>query len=162
MQDEFKDIVVEIQRHFRKFGIQLLQDDTGNTIEGIEKKKRGDPGDITFEILRLWLQGKGRQPVTWQTLVNCLQDANLHITADYIQSELDTGNVLNSTASVTYVYSNYQHLVSSHFLILVCHLSNDGFIKYERVLSLSDMYNICVSHDLSPHVFTFYLNYPEA
>ena len=101
MQDGFKDIVVEVRRHFRKFGIQLLQDDTGNTIEGIERKKRGDPSDITVEILRLWLQGKGRQPVTWQMLVNCLQDANLHIAADYIESELDTGKVFNSTASAT-------------------------------------------------------------
>ena len=94
MQDEFKDVVVEIQSDYLKFGIQLLKDDTGNTVKGIETVKRGDPGDITVEILRQWLQGKGRQPVTWQTLVDCLQDTNLHVTADYIQSELDTGNVL--------------------------------------------------------------------
>ena len=93
VQDEFKDVVVEIQSDYLKFGIQLLQDDTGNTIEGIERKKRGDPSEITVEILRLWLQGKGRQPVTWQTLVNCLQDTKLYVMADYIQSELDTGNV---------------------------------------------------------------------
>ena len=121
MQDEFKDIVVEIQRHFRKLGIQLLQDDTGNTIEGIERKKRGDPSEITVEILRQWLLGKGRKPVTWQTLVNCLQDANLHITADYIESELDAGKVFNSTASVTYLYSNNQTLVSSLFLVFCLH-----------------------------------------
>ena len=94
VQDDFKDVVVEIQSDYLKFGIQLLQDDTGNTVEGIERKKRGDPGDITVEILRLWLQGKGRQPVTWQTLVNCLQYTKLHVTADYIQSELDTGDIL--------------------------------------------------------------------
>ena len=94
VQDEFKDVVVEIQSDYLKFGIQLLQDDTGNTIEGIERKKRGDPSEITVEIFRLWLQGKGRQPVAWKTLVNCLQDANLHVTADYIQSELDTGDIL--------------------------------------------------------------------
>ena len=55
--------------------------------------KRGDPGDITVEILRQWLQEKGRKPVAWQMLVNCLQDTNLHVTADYIHSELDTGDI---------------------------------------------------------------------
>ena len=86
VKDGFKDIMVEIQNDYVKLGIQLLQDDTGNIVAGIERMKRGDPGDITVEILRLWLQGEGRKPVTWQTLVECLEDTQLHVAAHYIKA----------------------------------------------------------------------------
>ena len=47
---------------------------------------KSDPVNITAEILKEWLQGKGRKPVTWQTLVNCLRDTDLNILADVIES----------------------------------------------------------------------------
>ena len=88
MKDGFTDVMAEVQNDYIKLGIQLLQDDNGNTVEGIERKKRGDPGDITVEILRQWLQGKGRKPITWQTLVECLEDTNLHVAANHIKFAL--------------------------------------------------------------------------
>ena len=100
MNKQFKDIVLEIQNDYAKFGIQLLQDDTGNIVEGIERKKRGDPGDITIEILRLWLQGKGRKPVTWQTLVECLQSTNLCVVADYVKATFGGSNVTDNTVPI--------------------------------------------------------------
>jgi len=35
-----------------------------------------------------WLQGKGRLPVTWRTLVKCLQDTGLNVLADDIKGAL--------------------------------------------------------------------------
>ena len=92
VKDGFKDVMVEIQNDYVKLGIQLLQDDNGNIVEGIEKMKHGDPGDITVEILRQWLQGKGRKPVTWQTLVECLEATKLHVAANYIKVALNRNN----------------------------------------------------------------------
>ena len=90
--------MLEIQNDYEKFGIQLLHDSNGNIVAGIETKKRGDPGYITVEILRLWLQGKGKKPVTWQTLVECLEDTKLHVAADYIKATYGRSNVTDYTA----------------------------------------------------------------
>ena len=100
MKNQFKDILLEIQNDYIKLGIQLLQDDTGNIVEGIERKKRGDPGDITVQILRQWLQGKGRKPVTWQTLVECLQSTKLHVAADHIKATFGRINVTDNAAPI--------------------------------------------------------------
>ena len=101
MKDGFKDIIVEIQNDYVKLGIKLLQDDTGNIVEGIERMKRGDPGGITVEILRLWLQGKGRKPVTWQTLVECLQSTKLHVAANYIQVAINRNKLASFAVQQT-------------------------------------------------------------
>ena len=50
--------------------------------------KHGDPVDITVEILKQWLKGKGRMPNTWQTLVKCLRDTDLYVLADNIENSL--------------------------------------------------------------------------
>ena len=92
--------MLEIQNDYEKFGIQLLQDDKGNIVAGIEKMKLGNPGDITVQILRQWLQGKGRKPVTWQTLVKCLEDTEMHVAADYIKATFGRSNVTDNAASI--------------------------------------------------------------
>ena len=84
MKDRFEDIVAEIQNDYERFGIQLLEDSKGVRIKGIEKSNRGDPVAITVEILRQWLQGKGRTPVTWRAFVECLRESGLKVPADYI------------------------------------------------------------------------------
>ena len=84
----FIDIAVQIGSEYGRFGTLLLKDENGGTVKNIEMEKRGHPVDITVEILRQWLQGKGREPVTWQTLVECLQDANLNVLASSIKNKL--------------------------------------------------------------------------
>lgn len=103
MKGEFKDILTEIQNDHKRFGTLLLKDDSGNVIKGIEKACRNGPQvDITVEILRQWLQGRGRLPVTWQTLVDCLRDAKLNVVADYIEGALSQEcDVLVSTGTFT-------------------------------------------------------------
>ena len=119
MRKQFKDIVLEIQNDFEKFGIQLLQDDNGAIIAGIERKKRGDPGDVTVEIFRQWLQGKGRKPITWRTLVECLEDTNLHVAADYIKGIFDRSNATDNAAPS--IMEEQSTSSKWSFLISVCH-----------------------------------------
>ena len=61
----------------------------------IERSERGDPLRITVEILRQWLQGNGKLPVNWQTLVQCLQDSNLNVISDSIKVSLLENNFSN-------------------------------------------------------------------
>lgn len=49
---------------------------------------RGNQFELTNEILNLWLQGKGRLPATWQTLIEFLQDIGLNRLAHEIKSIL--------------------------------------------------------------------------
>lgn len=65
-----------------------MEDKNGIEVKTIEKAKLGVPVDITVEILQQWLQGKGRLPVAWQTFIECLRDAKLHVVADDIEDAL--------------------------------------------------------------------------
>ena len=79
---------MDIGPDYEKFGTLLLEDKKGNKVDSIAKSKHYIPVDITVEILKQWLQGKGRKPVTWQTLIKCLRDTNLNALADDIESSL--------------------------------------------------------------------------
>ena len=88
VKKEHIDIAAEIGPEYERFGTLLLEDKKGNKVKNIKVSERGDPVDITVEILKHWLNGKGRKPVTWQTLVKCLRDTDLNILADNIESSL--------------------------------------------------------------------------
>ena len=59
-----------IRGKYRQFGIKLLEDDTGDIIDILITKNRDD---IEAEIAMKWLQGTGRAPWTWNTLVTILE-----------------------------------------------------------------------------------------
>ena len=87
MKDSFTDIAKKIAIDYKLFGTQLLKDSDGSKVRIIEMKHR-DPVDIAVEILEQWLQGRGRMPITWQTLVKCLRDTDLNVLADKMESSL--------------------------------------------------------------------------
>ena len=87
VKDGFKDIVGEIANDYQSFGILLLNDEMGSRIRSIERTQQ-NPVDITVDILRQWLHGSGRLPVTWQILVECLKEAKLHTAAEFIEDKL--------------------------------------------------------------------------
>ena len=82
------DIAAEIGTDYNKFGTLLLEDKIGNIVHIIAKSKHYITVDITVEILKQWLQGKGRRPVTWQTLVKCLRDTDLNTLAGNMKNSL--------------------------------------------------------------------------
>ena len=71
---------------YNALGVLLLKDNDGDRITAITKELRGNAADINLEILRLWLKGKGRLPVTWATLVAVLQDIGLKKLAKDIEA----------------------------------------------------------------------------
>ena len=79
------NIIKEIGNEYKWFGISLLQDSSGQSVKNI-KSKHSDPSQINTEILEEWLAGKGKQPVTWATLVQVLRDTELHTLADVIST----------------------------------------------------------------------------
>ena len=89
MKDSFIDIAEEIAPEYKLFGTHLLKDRVGSKVRIIEMK-HGDPVDITVEILEQWLQGRGRMPITWQTLF--LQDTDLNVLASNMERSLSEHN----------------------------------------------------------------------
>ena len=80
--------VVEKIASYSDFGVMLLEDDDGSKMNNIEKEKRGNVSDIVRHIFMLWRQGKGRQPVTWATLIAVLRDIGLNTLAQNIEDNL--------------------------------------------------------------------------
>ena len=88
VKNGFRDIVGEIANDYQHFGTLLLEDEKGNRVKSIERSKLQNPVAITREILRRWLHGSGRLPVTWKILVECLKEARLNTAAGYIVNAL--------------------------------------------------------------------------
>ncbi len=68
------NIPKEIRSLYGDFGTLLLEDRTGAVVQAIETQCLNDSLRINREILSRWLQGKGRKPVTWVTLIRVLRD----------------------------------------------------------------------------------------
>lgn len=86
--DRYIDIAAEIGTDYDMLGTLLLNDHSGNKVNNIEKFKQGHPVDITVAILKIWIEGKGKMPVTWQTLVTCLRKTKLNVLASDIEAVL--------------------------------------------------------------------------
>ena len=78
----------EIGTHYNMFGVLLLSDESGATISALEQQHQSRATSINFEILQQWLEGSGKRPVTWETLVKVLRQIELNILADKIESSL--------------------------------------------------------------------------
>ena len=79
-------IPVEIGNKYVQFGAQILQDESGTRVNSMEHKHLRDAERINTEILCEWLNGKGKQPVTWATLIEVLHDIELTTLAGSIRA----------------------------------------------------------------------------
>ena len=63
----------------------------------MEHKHRGDVEQINMEILQEWVNGRGRQPVSWATLTDILRDVELNeLASDIVAVKLQTNSESNS------------------------------------------------------------------
>ena len=72
---------------YSQFGVQLLNDETGEEIDAVVAKCREDAEQINFEILKLWVRGKGK-PLSWDVLIGVLKDVGLGTLASDIKDGL--------------------------------------------------------------------------
>ena len=78
------NIPQEIGMNCSQFGILLLNDPNGTRVYNIERDYR-EIEQINTEILREWVTGRGKNPVSWETLIIVLHDIELHILASEIE-----------------------------------------------------------------------------
>jgi len=77
---------VEIATKYVNFGIFLLDDRNGSRVKIIAHRNLNNAEQINTELLQEWLTGRGKQPVTWATLVEVLRDIQLSALADEIKA----------------------------------------------------------------------------
>ena len=71
--------------NYHDFGMFLLQDHDLSKVSALEHTWQRNSPLICRDIIKDWLQGKGKNPVTYATLVDCLRDADLNSLAKDIE-----------------------------------------------------------------------------
>ena len=85
MADAKVNLAEKIGVKYTEFGVLLLDDTDGSKISAIEREFGRKASDINCNIFQLWLQGKGKQPVTWATLIAVLRDIGMNQLARSIE-----------------------------------------------------------------------------
>ena len=80
-------IPVEIGTKYFEFGVFLLDDRSGSRVSSMAFRHQNIPKQINIQILQEWLEGSGKRPVTWATLVEVLHDIGLSTLADEIAAD---------------------------------------------------------------------------
>jgi len=87
---------------YRRFGILLLDERTEERIDSIAHKHNHDSEQTSMEILEEWIAGRGKHPVTWNTLIEVLYDIELSILAKEIEAvKLSEGDKSRPTEVTT-------------------------------------------------------------
>ena len=96
------NIFERISTNWEAVGTALLKDNTGDKMEIIDNDEKKTENK-NRRVLRRWLKGEGRQPTTWSTLIDVLNEMNLKVLAE------DIGIQVSSHAcnmpSLPYAYS---------------------------------------------------------
>ena len=82
------NIVKRIGTHYDVLGTLLLRDNDGAVTQSIRDQHHHDAAKINYEILKQWIQGGGRQPVQWSTLIDVLKKIELSELAKTIEESL--------------------------------------------------------------------------
>ena len=84
------NILEQIGTQYRELGILLLDDTTGAVTKAIIEHYNYDATKIIFEIFEKWIQGKGKLPVEWGTLIEVLNNIELSELANKIKAKTIT------------------------------------------------------------------------
>lgn len=86
------NIVQQIGPHYSTLGPLLLNDNVGTVTAAIVSEHQRNADAINKEILTRWLQGHGKQPVTWSTLIDILKDVNMGL-SELVQGSLNSSEI---------------------------------------------------------------------
>ena len=79
------NIPQEVGSNYYHFGLHLLNDPNGTRVRNLELDYRQNVERINTEILREWATGRGKNPVTWETMTKVLHDIELNVLASEIE-----------------------------------------------------------------------------
>lgn len=73
---------------YLQFGQSLLDDVDGTVTQMIARDLKNNVVNINNEILARWMQGKGRKPVAWDTVIKVLREIDMHDLASRMENNL--------------------------------------------------------------------------
>ena len=82
------DIIATIAQDWKNFGIYLDFDETGCTLSRIANDCPLNSMDCCTQMMREWLEGTGKQPATWATLIALLRDAEMNDLAEQVETTI--------------------------------------------------------------------------
>jgi hypothetical protein len=85
-------IISRLAPCWRDLGYIMNFDPTGAEIESIEQKYRGDPKDCCRAMFQHWLNGNGKRPCSWGTLIELLEDCDQQALLEEIQAALSASD----------------------------------------------------------------------
>ena len=95
-RDRRINIPQEIGSNYYYLGLHLLDDPSGKRVRSLEREYRQNPEHINTEILWEWTTGKGKKPVSWETLIEVLRDIELGTLASEIEAvKMDSSTLLH-------------------------------------------------------------------
>ena len=119
-------IPVEIATKYVQFGTFLLDDRNGSRVEITARKHHYDAEQINIDIFQEWLTGRGKQPVTWATLVEVLRDIELSTLAgDISTSKCPSEPVLTACTEI---------LEIAIMCVCVCYLTIISYVSIDSIL----------------------------
>lgn len=86
--DSHINIPREVGTKYHNLGAQLLRESFGY-IRSLERELHENAERINCQIFQEWLDGKGRKPTSWATLVGVLNDIEMGELASKIETSLN-------------------------------------------------------------------------
>lgn len=93
----------ELQRYVKPFAasqweelgiaLGLADEDNGQLLSEIESKKGENEGKCFMEVVTVWLKRTGKSPKTWETLLQCLVEIEMHDAVRSIQKNILKGKL---------------------------------------------------------------------
>ena len=93
------NVAEQIGTHYSKLGPVLLNDSMGAVTSAIVREHHYNAEEINQAILTRWLQGQGKQPMTWSTLIDVLNDIGLSELTEIIQEDLNSSETSSAQTS---------------------------------------------------------------
>ena len=81
-------IINRMAPYWRLLGIHLDFDGSGTELEIIDKRHHSDPKLCCQAMFQHWLKGNGKEPHTWRTLIELIDDCDHEVLAKEIETAL--------------------------------------------------------------------------
>ena len=79
-------IIKRVAPSWRNLGILLDFDSSGTQLDIFDKKHHSDPESCCQAMFQCWLNGNGRGPHTWRTLIELIKDCDMEVLADEVEN----------------------------------------------------------------------------
>ena len=109
------NVIKAVASSWKKFALYLTMD--RNMVEIWEKNHAYQVEDAAMKLFGHWLNGNGRQPISWKTLIQALRENDLPIIAAKVE-EILTGHsgeisqLLTDKANTHMIHSAYNNILS--------------------------------------------------